>query len=413
MTNPPLPPARPPRSVQARPARRAFRIVACIVVLALAAVVIFAQDHGPTQVTGTVACSAPNAPSDSRVADVSGPHGIFAFGGWSGTHGRRAGEVNRYLLQNPDICGASMGFQWNEIDNGPGARTRYNWSVVDNRIAPWARAGKIVNLLFSGTGEGVSSTPDDTPQYVRDQVKMITCPRTRPTPVLWQPGYEDNWKAFIAAAVKHFGDDPNVGYMRFGLGTDAEGVLWPEQIVKPACGSAWDAAGYRTACPVYIQQMIAFLGSLHSRRPLVIGLSDASNFPPIAEEARQAAALGIGFGVESLTGVEATDILSKVPCDEFNWCQLYDQYAGKVPLYVQDLNATTPISGAENEGLLPPLLEASVKVHVQIFEVNVADLLLTFDPNFPHYGQYHESYAAAIAATARIMGTYRAVAPVT
>jgi hypothetical protein len=191
MTNPPLPPARPPRSVQARPARRAFRIVACIVVLALAAVVIFAQDHGPTQVTGTVACSAPNAPSDSRVADVSGPHGIFAFGGWSGTHGRRAGEVNRYLLQNPDICGASMGFQWNEIDNGPGARTRYNWSVVDNRIAPWARAGKIVNLLFSGTGEGVSSTPDDTPQYVRDQVKMITCPRTRPTPVLWQPGYED------------------------------------------------------------------------------------------------------------------------------------------------------------------------------------------------------------------------------
>ncbi len=379
--------------------------------LVVVVVLVVSHSGSPPPVTGGVACTAPGSPSDHRVADPSAPHGIFAFGAGKKTAAENT-LVDRYLLPNPDICGATLTFQWNQIDNGPGFPARYDWSVVYQAIEPWASAGKIVNLLFSGAGEGPSIVQDDTPEYVLKQVKVITCARARPTPVLWQPGYENNWKAFIAAAVKQFADDPNVGYMRFGIGTGAEGVLWPRQIVQQPCASFWDAAGYQSEWPVYFRQMIAFMGSLHSKRQLVIGLNDGTNFPPIATEAQDAAAHGIGFGVESLTGVEADDILSGRPCDEFNWCQVFTQYTGKVPLYVQDLFETLPVGGSAIEGLLPPLLAAPLRIHVQIFEIDLADLLLTFDPGVRAYSQYHESYATAVAAAARVVGTRGGVAPV-
>jgi len=375
-------------------------------------VVYEVHHHGSAPLPTTVACAAPGAPRDPRVADASAPHGIFAFGAGKKTSAEAA-LVARYLLPNPDICGATLTFQWNQIDNGPGAPTRYNWSVIDDAIAPWTGAGKIVNLLFSGTDEGASTQPGGTPQYVLQQVKLVTCARARPTPVVWAPGYEDNWQTFIAAVVQHFDNDPDVGYIRFGLGTAAEGVFWPTLIVQRPCASLWDAAGYLTDWPVYVQQMIGFLGSLHSGRQLVIGLNVGTNLPPITQEAQEAAARGIGFGEESLAGPEAADILSGRPCDQFNWCQLNTQYAGRVPLYVQSLYATSPNSAKPGEGPLPPLLEAALKVHVQIFEVYTSDLLLAFDPSFHNYAQYHESYVAAIAATARVVGTHDGLAPVT
>jgi hypothetical protein len=56
-------------------------------------------------------------------------------------------------------------------------------------------------------------------------------------------------------------------------------------------------------------------------------------------------------------------------------------------------------------GPLPPLLQAGLTVHAQIFELYAQDWLIAFNPQYPGYAQYHAAYAQAIASAAAVVGT--------
>jgi hypothetical protein len=353
--------------------------------------------------TGAVPCTSPSGGTDPNVADPSGPHGLFVFGGegepWFNS------DVANYLVNNPDICGITIPLRWARIDRGPSyTKDRYAWGYIDALMAPWVKAGKTVNLLFGGAGEQPGPQLD-TPAWVQSQVTMINCGgKSEPTPVFWQAGYEKNWEFFIAKVVQHYAGDPNIGYMRFGIGTADEGVLMPALINTPACASLWDAAGYQTGWPEYNKQLIAMMGSLKAPFDLQIGLNNATDFPSMGANAKKAYSLGIGIGVESLASKDAGLIIAGKPCSLHNWCRVYDSYAGKLDLHIQTFSASTPAGGAKETGPLPPLVQAALDVHAQILEIYVEDYLLAFDPNWSGYATYHSAYAAAFDKAAAVVG---------
>jgi hypothetical protein len=370
--------------------------------------------------TGRGPSATPQAPQnascnsyDAHVSVPSAPHGIFVFGGegagvWT--------QVNRYVIDNPDICGLSLSISWSEVDAGPGKSPRYNWTSVDNALAPWEAAGKVVNLIVIGASEVLGTSAQRagfadsaTPLYVQRHVTMVRCGTYPPVPVFWQPAYESNFKAFVAATISHFRSDRHIGYIRLGLGNGGEDIIYGPN--KPACISEWNAAGYGRDWPAYNLQMLKFFNSLHSPDQLDIGLNIFEDTPPIATVAAEAASLGIGFGVEGLIGQNASEIQGNIPCIDFDWCRLFYDYAGMVPLRVQTLQASTPAGGESIVGPLPPLLKAALKIHAQIFEIYPQDALVAFDPNFPGYARFSQSYARAIASADATLGTTDGEAP--
>ena len=361
------------------------------------------------------------------MADPTAPHGIFVLEG--NAQGATGQAILKYLLPNPDVCGVDLWVRWNQVDRGPQAASRYDWSGVQATIAPWEQAGKEVNLIMIGAAEGASQTQGATPSYVLSQVQVVTCcGQSQPTPVFWQTGYENNWHDFIAQTLSHFASDSHVGYLRFGIGTGGEGLVGPAADRAGPCKQQWDAAGYQTQWPAYNQRLIAFEASQHSVHQLMIGLNNFDNGNTLAaSNVAQASAAGIGFGQQGLMARDTSDIATNATCVPADWCRLFRQYAGKVPLEVQQLADSNP-SGAPatpgvtgtgpgsqesvSTGPLPPLLTAALSVHAQIFEVYATELLLAFDPAWPGHDKYGAQYAAAFASLARVVGTAGGAQPV-
>jgi hypothetical protein len=328
---------------------------------------------------------------------------LFVFGRTGGPS--MSSLAQQYLVNNPDVCGITMEVRWSAIDMGPGVSPQYNWSTLLKAMQPWEAAGKTVNLLFGGASEDPGAQLD-TPAYVQKQVTMITCSGAPTTPVIWQAAYANNWEAFTKAAVAEFAGDPHIGYLRFGIGQADEGVFLPKVISQPACAALWDAAGYLTQWPAWNTTYIKFLGSLHCTKDLQIGLNDGNDFPVMGNDASVASYYKIGLGIESLRAADATDILTGHTCNaSYDWCSIFNQYAGKVPLHIMTLAMTTPAGGPTNMGTLPPLLQAGLQIRGQIFEIYLEDWLLAFDPSYPGYATYHASYAAALDAAAAVVGT--------
>jgi hypothetical protein len=383
------------------------------------------QSGSPASVGSSTAaaCTAPASAIDTQVADPTAPHGLFVLAGTTPLAQSQQGRaIAQYLLPNPDVCGAAVWATWSGVDKGPAATPRYDWSGADALIAPWAQAGKIVNILLMGSGFN-GNVMGPVPAYVKSQVQTVTC-GNNVAPIYWQPAWESNWQVFVQAFVRHYESNPNVGYIRVGMATGAQNLI--VGTLNATCLASWDAVGYETQWPAYVQQMIGFMGSLHSPKLLQVGFNDYSNQPPADQVAAWDAAAGVGLG---FSGFQANDVSahnSGQPCGRLgaNWCALYDQYAGKIPLFVQTLQQTYPgpeigtlpatvLGPAKLTGPLPPLLETALAVHTQIFEIYAQDWLLAFDPDVPGYAQYHAAYAQGLAKAAAIVGTAGGVAPAT
>jgi hypothetical protein len=354
---------------------------------------------------------------DPRVAVPSAPHGLFVLA--PGPQSPLGSAVAQYLIGNPDVCGAAIFVNWQQVDRGPTANPRYDWSSVQSAIAPWEAAGKTVNLIVWGASEG-GTVQRSTPLWVQSQVQMINCGgKTAPTPVYWQPGYANNWRTFIAATVTQFASDPHIGYLRFGLGTGGEGLA-SAGTKTPSCLAQWNAAGYQTEWPAYMRDLIAFEGSLHATHQLMVAINTFDANPSPQAVAQEASQNGIGFGMEGLQASDAAAISAGTPCGASNWCAVFTQFAGTVPLHLQTLYQTdpsgAPATGSEPAGIvrmgpLPPLLQAGLTVHAQIFELYTQDWLIAFDPQYPGYTEYHAAYAQAIALAAAVVGTARIATP--
>lgn len=320
------------------------------------------------------------------------PHGLFVIL----FPGARVNAQTNILLHNPVVCGANFYIVWNEVDRGPGADPRYNWSSIDAQVAPWIAAKKRVNLIVWATTyqKGASATPD----YVFARVPSVTCPAFGHVPVFWNPEFMHSYQSFMGAVIEKFGQNPAVGYIRFGLGAGGE--------IYPACMHFMADQGFTDGVwQKYIFEMLDYEKSLHSPKQLAVGLN-AYGEPPHLDFAAAVAARavedGIAIGNQGLTADDARNDVAGKPCMA-DWCRIFRQERGKVPLILQTGNPTDPDRSGEI-GSLVDMLPFAVGQRVQVFELYPRDWLVAYDPHSPDYPKYHQEYQRVLENAAKVLG---------
>jgi hypothetical protein len=307
-------------------------------------------------------------------------------------------DVQTYLLHNPLVSGANIVIQWSSVDQGPGVNPQYNWSATDSAIQQWIAVGKKVNLIVWTIGDGPVNTA--TPQYIWANLgaaNYTTC-NGQQIPNYFNPGYQLPYQQFMAEVVRHFGGNSAIGYIRFGLGRGGETNPARGLGSEPTCTNAFmNQWGWtETAWINYLNSMLNYEGSLKSPKQLMLGVVGTNlmrNVPQAA--AATAVAAHIGFGSQ---GLEGKDITNYPNCAS-DWCNLFNQYVGQVPLELQTISQSDP-TGAGPTGSLVPLLPFGISHHATVLEIYYQDWLLAFDPAYPGYSQYGSAYAQALTQAA-------------
>lgn len=328
----------------------------------------------------------------STVEMPNAPHGLFVIL----FPGARINAQTKILLHNPAVCGANFYVVWNEVDRGPGANPRYNWSSIDQQIAPWIAAKKKVNFIIWATTyqKGASATPD----YVFARVPSVTCPAFGHVPVFWNPDFMHSYQSFMSEVIEKFGKNPAVGYIRFGLGAGGE--------IYPACMHFMKDEGFTDSVwQKYIFDMLDYEKSLHSPKQLAVGLNAYGDPPHLdfaTAVAERAVQNGIAIGNQGLTADDARNDASGKPCMA-DWCRIFRLARGKVPLILQTGHPTEPDRSGEI-GSLVDMLPFALGQRVQIFELYPQDWLVAYDPYTPGYPKYHQEYQRVLEDAARALG---------
>ncbi len=306
-------------------------------------------------------------------------------------------DVQTYLVHNSAVSGANFVVQWSAIDQGPSVSPQYDWSSLDTAMQPWVAAGKKTNLIVWTVSDAATNVA--MPQYIWNNLgaaNFATCGGER-IPNYFSPAFQIPYQAFMAAIVKHYGSNPNVGYIRFGLGRGGETFPGWGMGKEAACTSALTRWGWtETAWINYLNSMLNYEASLRSSKQLMVGIVGTNltrNVPSAV--AATAAPAHIGFGSQ---GLEAKDLTSYPNCTS-NWCNLFNQYAGQVPLELQTVAPSDP-TGA-GTGSLVDLVPFAISHHTAILEIYYQDWLLAFDPAYPGYGKYGPAYAKVLTEAAK------------
>jgi hypothetical protein len=323
----------------------------------------------------------------------SGPHGLFVLL-FPGARVNQKATAN--LLHTPEVCGANVYVPWRNVDAGPGANPRYDWSSIDGQIAPWVKAGKVVNLIVWATGYGARANA--TPDYVFSRVPAVTCPSFGHTPVFWDRGFMDSYQSFMRAVVGKYGNNASIGYVRFGLGAGGE--------IYPACMYALMDHGFSKATwRKYLFDMLDYEKSLNSPKQLAVGLNAFGNPPDIsftAEVAEHAVQNGIAIGNQGLSIEDVRNDAAGRACMA-DWCRIFRRYRSKVPLVLQTGGASDP-DGAGETGSMVDILPFALSQHVQVFELYVEDFLVAYDPSDPKYARHHAEYQKVYDAASQVLG---------
>jgi hypothetical protein len=306
-------------------------------------------------------------------------------------------DVQQYVMTNPLVTGADLSLQWASADLGPSSNPQYDFSAFDAEIAPWIGAGKKVNIVLWAVGDGATNTA--TPQYVWTNLgasNITTCAGEN-IPNYFDSAFQIPYQAFMAQVVKHYGANGSIGYIRIGLGRGGE-TLPSQNFGTDACTNAFvNKWGWTdTNWTNYVTGMLAYEAKLKSPKQLMVGIDGVDSYTMPDSEAAAAVALHLGFGNQ---GVEASDITNYPHCMA-DWCDLFAEYEGDVPLELQTIAQSSP-QGESPVGSLVKLLPFAVQNHATILEIYSNDWLLAFDPNYPGYNTYGAAYASAFKAAAQ------------
>jgi hypothetical protein len=327
-----------------------------------------------------------------------------------------ANDFLKYVATSPFVDGVSAPLLWSMVDNGPEvAGGQYDWTKFDAVIQPYLALGKTVNLIvwpISETGpNSLNESNHATPAYVMNQVDSVTCPgfpgdgtRTGAYPVVWETNFKKYYKQFIQEVVKHYLENPNIGYVRFGL--LGGGTAYPncETQLTPylPAGTAFRAEVFS-----FYREMLSYIESQGAPFSVIAPFT-AFNNDTVYAKVETSTAIADGFGL-GFQGLRASDLLPGQQCSS-DWCNLFAQYASVKPsplLELQPVGQSDPSAtctpscwdGVQQQtGSLPPLLSFGVGHDANLFEIYANDLLLALDPFYPGYSEYHEEYQKALSA---------------
>jgi hypothetical protein len=321
--------------------------------------------------------------------------------------------VQTYLMNNPVVAGGNLTVEWGMIDQG---NQQYDWTSIDSNIAPWAAAGKKVNLIVWANSDstvatctnGTTSTTGNCaiPAYTwkalgsSNYTTCVTQYGTQQIPnYLDRASFQIPYQQFMAAVIQKYGSDPEIGYIRFGLGHGGE--TYPVtgwNSTTAACGKAFTNWGITvTTWETYLAGMLDYETTLHSTKQLMVGVTPmgAPNTVVPNYVAPLAVPLHVGFGSQ---GFELSDITNYPNCTA-NWCNLFAQFAGQAPLELQTYLQSCPDNTCTT-GSLVNLVPFAISHHATVLEIYYQDWLVAFDPSYPGNSQYGAAYAKVLTDAA-------------
>jgi hypothetical protein len=342
---------------------------------------------------------------------VSGPPGSI---------GAMMGEVG---LHDSLICGANMYLSWARVEpKAPvnGVAT-YHWPGRDSQMARWQGVGKTVNLLVEGADEG-SARNTITPAWVLKASRQVDCEGANHEPVFWDSGYDARWKTFVAAVVRWANKQKDIGFVRFGIGEDAESLVSEAARGTTRCRNAWAAAGFPDDFRTFAVDMIDYEASLGAKFKVEVAL--VNGFGVTADsttsEMRTLAALAVanheGLEDNEMNAADAAAIAAGRACPAPNWCAILKRIADKGESVDSEVNESTPAGGAAISGPLPALVSASItgarNIHADLMGITSNDWLIALDPKWHGaadtrcrgYATCGAAYLAALTLAAKLVG---------
>jgi Putative Ig domain len=321
--------------------------------------------------------------------------------------------VQQYLMSNPVVAGGNITVEWGMVDQGNGV---YDWANTDAEIAPWAAAGKKVNLIVWANSDSTTSPCSNgaanptgncgIPSYVwkslgsSNYTTCVTQYGTQQIPnFLDRAGFQIPYQQFMSAVIQKYGSDPEIGYIRFGLGHGGE--TYPVtgwNTTTAACGKAFASWGVTvTTWETYLAGMLNYEATLHSTKQLMVGVTPMGAPNTVVPDyvAPLAVPMKVGFGSQ---GLQQSDITNYPNCTA-NWCNLFAQFTGQAPLELQTYLQSCPDNSCTT-GSLVNLVPFAVSHHATVLEIYYQDWLLAFDPSYPGNSEYGASYAKVLTAAA-------------
>jgi hypothetical protein len=210
----------------------------------------------PTSTTPTAARSivAPLT-TTTTTKSVTTPafRGVFEF----------AGNNSSADATNPDLAGVVLVYYWSQIEPEKGS---FDWTLIDDDMAPWIAAGKKVIIRISTSGVAAWDPPysaSGTPQWVFDDGTRAISDNGETIPVYWDQPYLTDYDSFVHSFAQQFDGNPNIAFIEAGIGMGGETL--PETNASAAGIAAWQSDGYTDSLWLSTVEAIAsfFEGSFH------------------------------------------------------------------------------------------------------------------------------------------------------
>jgi hypothetical protein len=325
---------------------------------------------------------------------------------------------------------------WNTVET---SQQVYDFTNLNAQIAAYAGTNKKVNLVwmavnYGNVNDSAGGVNNMTPSYVFTQ-NWATAQGATPQDVVYCSTYPGNgtfvntyanastpdfdstgypavyekpfvaaYQNFIKAVIQQYNGNSAIGYMRFGLSVGDEADAYcTAQLQSIPAPNTFAADPSPATWQTYVQAMDLFE---HNQNPTVqlmesLNSLDTTSDPTVMPiiEAQSAVPYGFGFGSNGWQNSDIAALASNTPCTA-DWCALFDQYAGQVPLELQTLQPSDPVdpvSPSNTTGNLATLIPTAAEHHATILEIALPDLYLALVPNYQSpYSSFASAYQAAI-----------------
>lgn len=197
----------------------------------------------------------------------TGFKGIYAFNNMTDT---------KLFSDNQYIAGTNLTYYLAQLNPEQG---QYNWSLIDNDMAPWIAAGKKVIPRVSTSGwtkwQPQQNSKQGTPQWIYDLgVKHIVDADGAIKPEYWNPLFLSSLKDFVTAFAARYDGNQNVLCVEIGVGDGGETKVSSNKAGNEL--QLWDAIGYTDAKWLSaIQAIIDMYAQTFTKTPLAL-MPDAS-----------------------------------------------------------------------------------------------------------------------------------------
>ena len=249
-------------------------------------------------------------------------------------------------------------------------------------------------LTGCGTSVGGNRVPR-TPPPPPTGTNYTTC-NGQQVPNWLSSKFQSNYQPAIQAFVSHYDSNPNVAYMRIGLGRGGEINLpegWNNQSSGACFGGYSNTWGYTVGGNSsnsskwngYLAAMITFEHSLNSSKTLLVSITPVAGAGTVTDDfiAPIAVQNGVSYGNQ---GLESSDITDYPNCGG-DWCNLFAQDPPVIK-ELQTIGQSCPTGTtcanqqAASTGPLPPLLSFATLHGANDLELYYQDWLIAYDPAY-------------------------------